>query len=127
MSLKSSEKINGNTAELVIHIEKEDFDKAVTAEFKKESPKITIPGFRKGKAPRALVEKMYGKEAFYDGALNSLIPNEYYTAVSGTEFKPVSAPQYEVLEIGENGVDVKATVFVLPEITVKDYKGISVE
>ena len=127
MSLKSSEKINGNTAELVIHIEKEDFDKAVTAEFKKESPKITIPGFRKGKAPRALVEKMYGKEAFYDGALNSVIPGEYYSAISESEFKPVSAPEYEVLEIGADGVEVKATVHILPEITVKDYKGITVE
>ncbi len=127
MSLKSSSKINSNTAELTFLIEKERFDSAVTAAFRKLSANITVPGFRKGKAPRPLVEKMYGTGAFIDEALNGLLPEYYESAVTESGISPVGRPEVEVEEINDEGALIKATVPVRPDVTVKNYLGIEVE
>ncbi|MBP5256573.1 MAG: trigger factor [Clostridia bacterium] len=127
MSLKSNEKISSNTAELTFLIEKEPFDKAVTEAYKKQAAKITVPGFRKGKAPRALVEKMYGTAAFVDEAINNLLPEYYGDAVKESGIEPVGRPEFDVVEIGGEGALLKVTVAVKPDVTVKNYVGIEAE
>ncbi|MBR5767502.1 MAG: trigger factor [Clostridia bacterium] len=127
MSLKSNEKINSNTAELTFLIEKEPFDKAVTEAYKKQAAKITVPGFRKGKAPRALVEKMYGTATFVDEAINNLLPEYYEDAVKESGIEPVGRPEFDIVEIGDEGALLKVTVAVKPEVNVKNYLGIEAE
>ncbi len=117
-----------NVRELEIGGEKAVFDKAVTAVYKKNVGKINVPGFRKGKAPRSIIEKMYGTGVFYEEALNDIIPDAYDAAIKESDIKDiVSRPEFDVKSIDENGVVLLAKVYVKPEVTVKDYKGIEVE
>ena len=116
-----------NKVELEFTIDKESFDRACTAAYKKQVGKIQIPGFRKGKAPKSMIEKMYGKGVFYEDALNDLLPDAVEAAVKEADIKVVSAPEYDIDTIDENGVTVKAKFFVYPEVTVKEYKGLKVE
>ena len=127
MSLKSTNKLNANTVELIFNIDKKSFDDAVNSVYKKEAAKITIPGFRKGKAPRAIVEKMYGTGFFYDEAINQIAPYAYGAALDEAGEQPVGQADFEILTIDDNGVDIKAIFPVKPECKIEGYKGIEVE
>lgn len=127
MSLKSVSSPEKNITEIEFVIAKDAFDAAVTAAFKKNAAKMNVPGFRKGKAPRAIIEKMYGKGVFYEEAINSLLPDAYETAEKEAGVKPVSRPEFDIVSIDENGVTMKATLTVYPEVTLKKYKGLKAE
>lgn len=126
MSLKSRNKPTGNQVELEFTIEKEAFDKAVDAAYRKNVGKMNVPGFRKGKAPKAIIEKMYGKGVFYDDALNALIPDAFDAALDEAGEKPVGQPEFDIVSL-EGDVVIKAAFPVKPEVTVKNYKGYAVE
>lgn len=126
MSLKSRNKPTGNQVELEFTIEKEAFDKAVDAAYRKNVGKMNVPGFRKGKAPKAIIEKMYGKGVFYDDALNTLIPDAFEAALDEAGEKPVGHPEFDIVSL-EGDVVIKAAFPVKPEVTVKNYKGYAVE
>ena len=126
MSLKSRNKPTGNQVELEFTIEKEAFDKAVDAAYRKNVGKMNVPCFRKGKAPKAIIEKMYGKGVFYDDALNALIPDAFEAALDEAGEKPVGQPEFDIVSL-EGDVVIKAAFPVKPEVTVKNYKGYAVE
>lgn len=127
MSLKSQETVAVNQQKITFDVDAATFEAAINKVFKKSAKNITIPGFRKGKAPRALVEKMYGKEVFYEDAINEIIPEAYTEAVKGVEKTIVSRPEFDVVSIDENGVVLTATFFTKPEVEINDYLGIAVE
>ena len=127
MSLISNETIAVNQKKVTFSVDKATFETAINKVYKKAVKNITIPGFRKGKAPRALVEKMYGKEVFYEDAINEIIPAAYTEAMEGNEDKVVSRPEFDVETIDENGVVLTATYFVKPEVEIADYLGIPAE
>lgn len=116
-----------NCKELEIQIDRAEFDAAVDAAFKKNAGKMNVPGFRKGKAPRAIIEKMYGKGVFYDDALNEVVPKAYADALTETALEVVSAPEYDVKSLDDDGVVITVKVFVKPECTLKAYKGLKAE
>ena len=119
--------IGTNRSELTLKIEKPDFDKAVMAAYKKNAGNITVPGFRKGKAPKSIIEKMYGSSFFYDDALDSLLPDVYAKAVEESGLDVVSRPELEIVSIDDNGVVISAKVYTKPVATVKQYKGLEAE
>ena len=126
MSLKSAEKTGTNEFTLAISIDAEAFNTAVNKVYNREKGKINVPGFRKGKAPRAFIEKMYGEGVFYDDALELAFPDAYTAAVAEAGITPVDQPRdFEVQSIGKEGVELTCKVTVKPEITVEGYKGIS--
>jgi trigger factor len=100
---------------------------AVNKVYKKEVKKITVPGFRKGKAPRAVIEKMYGTDVFYEDAMQECYPDALDAACKEADLKVVTVTGLEALDAGADGFTFKATVIVEPEIDIKDYKGIEVE
>ncbi len=126
MSLKSQETVAVNQQKITFDVDSATFEAAINKVFKKSSKNITIPGFRKGKAPRALVEKMYGKEVFYEDAINEIIPDAYTDAVKDIK-DIVSRPEFDIVSIDENGVVLSATFFTKPEVEINDYLGIAVE
>ena len=113
--------------ELTITIDRPVFDEAVTKAFRKNAPKISVPGFRKGKATRGIIEKFYGKGVFYNDALEDILPGIYEEAVKEAGLEVVGRPQFDIDEIGEEGITVKACVYVKPEVTVGEYKGLKVD
>ena len=127
MSLKSSAMTEANTYELEVSVDGETFRAAVDKVYKKESKKITVPGFRKGKAPRAIIERMYGAEVFYDDAMQDCYPEALDEAAREADLKVITVTALEATEVSKDGFTFKATVIVEPEIDVKDYKGIEVE
>ena len=127
MSLKSVNRETQNLAELEILIEKSVFDAEVDKVFKKNAEKITVPGFRKGKAPRKIIEKMYGTAYFFEEAIDNLLPDEYAAAVAEAGIDPVSRPEIDVKSMDDNGVLLTAKVYTKPEAIVADYKGIEVK
>ncbi len=127
MSLKSVKSGETNQSILEIQIPKADFEAEVNKVYKKQAPKITVPGFRKGKAPRSIVEKLYGKGVFYDDALNALLPGVLDEAVKEAGIEVVSQPELELGDIDENGVQLTAKYWTKPEIKVTNYKGIKAE
>lgn len=116
-----------NCKELEIQIDRAEFDAAVDAAFKKNAGKMNVPGFRKGKAPRAIIEKMYGKGVFYEDALNEVVPKAYADALTETALEVVSTPEYDVKSLDDDGVVITVKVFVKPECTLKAYKGLKAE
>lgn len=124
MNLKENKKTEKNTVELVIEVKGDEFKGAVDAAFKKNISKMTVPGFRKGKAPRKMIEKLYGEGVFYDEAINALYPAAYDEAVSEAGISPVDNPEVEVTSVDAEGFEFKAKVTVKPEVEVKNYKGI---
>ncbi len=128
MSLKSTKKIETNKYELEIEISADAFEAAVQAAYLKAKKNINVPGFRKGHAPRKIVEKEYGEGVFYEDALNAILPAEVDTAVAEEGLELVTRPDLEVTEVSkEKGAIVKATCITKPEIEIKDYKGIEIE
>ena len=124
----SYEKISGNKAKLSFTFPAEQFDEAMQKAFLKIRRSINIPGFRKGKAPRKIVESMYGEGILYDDAINLLFPDAYEAAVEEYGLKPVDQPEFNLEEIG-SGKDLKfnVEVYVQPDVTLGDYKGLQVE
>jgi trigger factor len=123
------EKISGNKAKLTFVVPAETFDKALQSAYLKNRGKIMVPGFRKGKAPRKVIETMYGESVFYDDALEAVFPDVYSEAVDAEKLEVVDRPELKsVDQIGE-GKDLKfvCEVFVRPDVTLGDYKGLTVE
>ena len=128
MSLKSSNKVETNRYELEIEIAAEDFEKAVNKAFKKNVKKISVPGFRKGKAPRAFIEKYYGENVFYEDAVNDIYPSALQDAIDEAGLDVINDKiDFDVVKIGKDGFDFKAVVTVKPEVEIENYKGIEVE
>ena len=127
MTLISQNKTETNTVVLEISVGAEEFENAVAAAYRKNASKINVRGFRPGKAPRSYIEKVYGKEIFYEDAVNELYPVAYSDAVAEAGIEPVDRADIEVLSIDENGFTFKATVTVKPEVEVTDYKGIKAD
>ncbi len=122
------EKLENNRVKLTFQIDAETFEKGVQEAYNKNKNKVNIQGFRKGKAPRQIIEKMYGTEFFYDDAINIVLPEIYEKAVTEANLEVVSRPQIDFEEVSkETGATVIATVFVKPEVNVENYKGLEVE
>ena len=121
------EKLEKNMAKLTIEVSAEELEKAIEKAYQKNKNKITLPGFRKGKAPRKMIEKMYGKEVFYEDAANELIPSAYEKALDECTETIVSQPQIDVvqLEAGKPFI-FTAEVALKPEVTLGKYKGVEV-
>jgi len=122
------EKLEKNMAKLTIEVDAAEFDKAIERAYQKNKGKISIPGFRKGKAPRKMIEQMYGKEVFYEDAANEIIPDAYEKAVDECTEEIKSAPKIEVvqLEAGKPFI-FTAEVALKPEVTLGKYKGVKVD
>lgn len=122
------EKLENNMAKLTIEVPAEELEKAIESAFRKNKNRISIPGFRKGKAPRKMIEQMYGKEIFYEDAANELIPDAYDKAVEECEEEIVSNPRINVtqLEAGKPFI-FTAEVALKPEVTLGKYKGVKVD
>lgn len=115
-------------AKLTIEVSADDLEKALQSAYKKQKNKIAIPGFRKGKVPRQMIEKMYGAEIFYDDAANELIPKAYSEAYDECEEDIVSRPEIDVIQIEKGKPFIfTATVALKPEVTLGEYKGLEVE
>ena len=122
------EKLEHNMAKLTVEVAAEDVEKALQAAYLKQRKQINIPGFRKGKVPRQMIEKMYGPEVFYDEAANNMIPDAYAKAYDESELDIVSQPKIEVVQMEK----VKPFIFTAevatkPEVTLGDYKGLKVD
>ena len=122
------EKLSSNKVKIQFKISATSFDEAIVKAYLKKRGSISLPGFRKGKAPQKLIERMYGETFFYDDVLENLVPDVYRTAVKASELKPVAQPELEVQEM-ERGKDLifSCEVFVEPDVTLGEYKGISVK
>ena len=122
------EKLEKNMAKLTVEVPAEDVEKAIQGAYQKTKKSISIPGFRKGKAPRQLIEKMYGKEVFYSDAVDAMLPKAYSDAVEECGEEIVSYPKIDVVQI-ESGKPFifTAEVAVKPAVTLGEYKGIQVE
>ena len=127
MIIKSTEK-NTNKATIVVEIEKELMNKGAEIAYKKQRKNIRLPGFRPGKAPRKIIEKMYGEFVFFEDAIEEIFPEVYDFAIGGnTEFKAVGRPSLENMDIAEDGTTtLTLSTEVYPEVTLGDYKGVEV-
>lgn len=121
------EKLEHNMAKLTIEVSNEDFEKAVEKAYQKNKNKISVPGFRKGKVPRQMMEKMYGKEVFFEDAANIIIPDAYEKAYDECEEEIVSSPKIDVVQLEDGKPFIfTAEVALNPEITLGKYKGVEV-
>lgn len=128
MALKEcTKKEEANLFELVVSVDSETFEKAINAVYKKQVKNINIQGFRKGKAPRRIIEKMYGTEVFYDDAMQDCYPDALYEAAKEADVKIVSVESLEAVEAGKEGFSFKAQVIVEPTMEIDNYKGIEIE
>lgn len=128
MSLTSSKEIEKNLYELKISVDAKTFGDAVTKVYKKQAKNITIPGFRRGKAPRSIIEKMYGKGVFYEDAINDLIPDAYADALKESGIDAVSRPEFDIESVDDaSGVVLVAKVYVKPDVKIENYKGIELK
>ncbi|GFI36547.1 trigger factor [Lachnospiraceae bacterium] len=122
------EKLEKNMAKLTIEVPAGDLEKALQNAYKKQKNKISLPGFRKGKVPRQMIEKMYGAEIFYDDAANELIPKAYAKAYDESGIDIVSRPEIDVVQIEKGKPFIfTAEVATKPEVTLGDYKGLEVD
>ena len=121
------ETMEKNLAKLTVQVSAEDLEKAVQQAFLKNKNRFNVPGFRKGKVPRAMIEKMYGVGVFYEDAVNSVIPEAYAQASDESGLEIVSRPEIHVTEVeAGKGVTFEATVAVKPVVTLGQYKGVAV-
>lgn len=125
MSLKSANKVETNRVELEIEVGAAEFEKAVAAAYKKNIGKMNIPGFRKGKAPRAYVEKIFGTGVFYEDAVNAVYPAALDEAIRESGYEYVEDKiDFDVTSVGAEGLCFKAVITVKPEVEVTEYKGL---
>lgn len=127
MNLKATNNVEINKYQLQLEVTPEEFNKTVDAVYKSESKKLNIPGFRKGKAPRAFVEKYYGEEVFYEAAVDRLYRSIVMEAIDQSKLEVVSVVDFKVDEIGKDkGIQCTLTVVTKPEASIEGYKGIEV-
>lgn len=127
MELKSTKNIETNRYELAMEVSPEELNNAINAVFKRESKKMNIPGFRKGHAPRAFIEKYYGEEVFFEAAVDHLYRPMVMEAVEKSELKVISIGEFKIDEIGKDkGIKCTVTVVTKPEASIEGYKGIEV-
>lgn len=124
MSVKSCEKKEKSTVELTVEVSAADFEAAIEKAYRKQRGSIRLPGFRPGKAPRKMIENMYGAAIFYEEAVNIALPDAYAGAVKEADLQVVGYPQVELLDVSKEGFSFKATVAVYPEVTLGQYKGV---
>ena len=126
MSLKSSNMVETNRYQLEVEVDAEAFAKAVDQVYHKQSKNITIPGFRKGKAPRAFIEKYYGDQVFYEDAINAVYPDALDEAVNQAQLEMIQDKiDFDLVSAGKDGLVFKATVTTKPEVEVEGYKGLT--
>ena len=125
MKVTSVEKKEKSTVELTIQVEADAFEAAVQKAYEKERKNIGVPGFRKGKAPRKIIEGMYGTGVFYEEAINQVYPGAYAQAVEEQKLDDVGYPKIEIVEVGKDGLTFKALVSVRPEVKLGAYKGLT--
>ena len=127
MALKeSTKKEQANSYELVVSVDADTFEKAINAVYKKQVKNISIQGFRKGKAPRKVIEKMYGSEVFYEDAMQDCYPDALYDAAKEADVKIVKVETLEAVEAGKDGFTFKANIIVEPTMDINDYLGVEV-
>ncbi len=124
MNVKNCEKLEKSKVALTIHVGAEEFEAAVNKAYLKMRGKINVPGFRPGKAPRKIVEKMYGVEVFYEEAVNIILPDAYEAAVAEQKLEVVGYPDVELEGVSAEGCTFKCTVAVYPEVKLGQYKGL---
>ncbi len=124
MSVKNCEKLENSKVVLTIEVGAEEFEAAINKAYLKMRGKINVDGFRRGKAPRKMIEKLYGVEVFYEEAVNIVLPEAYESAVKEQDLNVVGYPDVELVECGAEGVTFKATVSVYPEVKLGQYKGL---
>ena len=128
MKLIKNETVEKNVVKLTIEVDKEAFEAAMQKSYKKNVKYINLPGFRKGKAPRKLIEKTYGEAVFYEDAVNFVCPDAYEFAIKEAGIEPVCQPEIDIEEIGDGkNLVLTAQVTVKPEVTLGAYKGVSAE
>ena len=125
MNVKSKENVENSAVELIIEVGAQEFEAALDKVYKKQRGSIAVPGFRKGKAPRKIIEGMYGSGVFYEDAINIVYPGAYEEAVKEQGLDDVGYPQTEVVEVGKEGFTFKALVSVRPEVKLGQYKGLT--
>ena len=126
MNIKSNEKKENSAIELVIEVSAAEFDAAINKVYNKQKKNIMVPGFRKGKVPRKMGEKMYGEQVFFEDAVEEAYPAAYDAALKEAGIVPVAYPKLEIVEVSKDGFTFKALVTVQPEASVKEYKGLVV-
>ena len=124
MTVKSCEKLEKSRVALTIEVGAEEFEAAVNKAYLKMRGKMNIPGFRPGKAPRKMIESMYGAEVFYEEAVNAVLPDAYESAVDEQKLEVVGYPQVEIESVGKEGAVFKCIVAVYPEVELGQYKGL---
>ncbi len=127
MTLQKKEMTATNLYELEVAVEKEVFEAATMDAYRKNVKKMSVPGFRKGKAPKSIVEKMYGKGVFYEDAVNACIPDAYEAAIKEAALDVVGQPEFDIASIGDDGLVLKIKVYTKPEVKIDNYLGIEAE
>ncbi len=126
MKILKQEKVQGSAYEIEFSVENEVFQSAIRKVYQKEIKNMTIPGFRKGKAPLAIVRKMYGEGVFYEEAINALIPETFPAVLEEAKLETKYQPEFDIVSI-DDGLVLKAKVYVDPEVTIEGYEGLEVE
>ncbi len=124
MSVKNCEKLEKSKVKLTVDVSAADFEAAIEKAYKKQRNQINMPGFRRGKAPRKMIERMYGAEVFYEEAVNIALPEAYMAAVEEQQLNVVGYPAFNLDSAGKEGLTFTAEVAVYPEVTLGQYKGV---
>ena len=124
MKVTNVEKKEKSTVELTIQVEAGEFEAAVQKAYLKNRNRISVPGFRKGKAPRKIIESMYGSGVFYEDAINDVYPGAYEAAVKEQGLEDMGHPVMDIVEVGKDGLTFTALVSVRPEVKLGQYKGL---
>ena len=127
MKVTNVEKKEKSTVELTIQVEAGEFEAAVQKAYLKNRNRISVPGFRKGKAPRKIIESMYGSGVFYEDAINDVYPGAYEAAVKEQGLEDMGHPVMDIVEVGKDGLTFTALVSVRPEVKLGEYKGLTAE
>ena len=126
MKVLKQEKVQGSAYKVEFSIENEAFQNAIQKVYRKEVKNMNVPGFRKGKAPLSIVRKLYGEGVFYEDAINTLIPEVFPSVLEETKLETNYQPEFDIVSIDENGLVLKAKIYVKPEVEIKDYEGLEI-